>query len=166
MAEYKFTNSSAVLRISDGVFIPNDPANRDWQEYQSWLDAGNSPDTYVEPVASILKRIDAFRDKRLAAGFADTMTGKTWQCDDASIGRWTAISASAGLSLVMSVNPEPSFTLIPADNSLVTLTASETFALFNQRAMPWVSATTIYARQMKDNVVNGNPPADITAGWP
>ncbi len=49
---------------------------------------------------------------------------------------------------------------------MVTLTAAETFALFNQRVMPLVAATTIFARQMKDNVINGNPPDDITVGWP
>lgn len=33
-----------VKRLSDGVAIPPDPRNADWQEYQLWLAAGNEPD--------------------------------------------------------------------------------------------------------------------------
>lgn len=28
---------------SDGAWIPADPDNRDWQEYQQWLAEGNVP---------------------------------------------------------------------------------------------------------------------------
>lgn len=30
----------------DGAWIPADPANRDWLEYQEWLAAGNEPKPY------------------------------------------------------------------------------------------------------------------------
>ena len=33
-----------VVRIADNAHIPFDPANRDFIEYQAWLDAGNMPD--------------------------------------------------------------------------------------------------------------------------
>jgi hypothetical protein len=39
--------SEVVLRVADGLFIPPDPANRDRQEYESWLAAGNTPDPAV-----------------------------------------------------------------------------------------------------------------------
>ncbi len=40
-------NSSYVIRISDGAFIPNDSTNRDWLAYQTWLGLGNTPDPAI-----------------------------------------------------------------------------------------------------------------------
>jgi hypothetical protein len=115
-------------------------------------------------------QVDQFRDNRLAAGFADTGTGgtgKTWQCDPSSVGNWTALAAQAqpwALNLV--TTDAPSFQVWGTDNQIITLTAAQVYALFAQRVMPWVSATMAYARTMKTNIAAGNPPADITQGWP
>ena len=35
--------TTVILRIADGANIPNDPGNRDWIEYQTWLTQGNTP---------------------------------------------------------------------------------------------------------------------------
>jgi hypothetical protein len=52
MAEYQLTaTESSVIRTEDQASIPNDPANRDWVEYQQWLQDGGVPDPYVEPLA-------------------------------------------------------------------------------------------------------------------
>lgn len=51
MADYRLTSGTSVIRADDGASIPNDPANRDWAAYQSWLAAGNTPDAYAAPPA-------------------------------------------------------------------------------------------------------------------
>ena len=49
MADYQLTATEVVIRTEDGACIPNDPANRDWAEYQAWLADGGEPDPYVPP---------------------------------------------------------------------------------------------------------------------
>jgi hypothetical protein len=49
MADYQLTATDSIIRTEDGAWIPNDPANRDYQEYEVWLHAGGVPDPYVPP---------------------------------------------------------------------------------------------------------------------
>lgn len=41
---YRLTSGDAVVRLSDGASIPNDPCNADWIEYQAWRERGGTPD--------------------------------------------------------------------------------------------------------------------------
>lgn len=68
---YKLTRSGVIL--NDIILIPADPDNRDWQEYQEWLTAGNTPlpadpepDPAVEAAKAKLQEIDrkSIRDIR------------------------------------------------------------------------------------------------------
>lgn len=36
-------NPNVIIRLPDNAVIPNDPSNTDWQAYQEWLAAGNTP---------------------------------------------------------------------------------------------------------------------------
>lgn len=46
---YKMIDEISMIRISDGAFIPADPANTDYQDYLAWLSAGNTPEP-AEPI--------------------------------------------------------------------------------------------------------------------
>jgi hypothetical protein len=37
-----------IVRLSDGVFIPPDPANTDYALYLEWLKGGNIPESFDE----------------------------------------------------------------------------------------------------------------------
>ena len=45
----KVFESDSIQRLSDGAFIPADPANRDYAEYLSWVEAGNTPEEADAP---------------------------------------------------------------------------------------------------------------------
>jgi hypothetical protein len=46
---YQLTTGDTILRISDGAFIPQDPANTDYATYLEWVAAGNEPDPAPVP---------------------------------------------------------------------------------------------------------------------
>lgn len=54
---YSLTSGDCVLRTVDGALIPDDIDNRDWTAYQTWLNAGNTPDPApTAPIPNISKR--------------------------------------------------------------------------------------------------------------
>lgn len=110
--------------------------------------------------------VNAFRDGHLKAGYVDATTGKTYQCDPVSVTYWSALTIQANIAMIGNALPLPQFTIIAADNSEITLSATDCHALFSSRVMPWIQSVMFYARNMKNNILSGNPPADITAGWP
>jgi type 1 fimbria pilin len=45
------TGTTTVQRDADGAFIPDNAANIDWQTYQAWIAAGNTPTPAIAPIA-------------------------------------------------------------------------------------------------------------------
>jgi len=60
---YRLTSGTAVIRETDGAAIPADPANADYIAYQTWLAAGNTPDPYVAPPATVPLAVNAMQAK-------------------------------------------------------------------------------------------------------
>lgn len=50
---YKLTDHTSIIRLADNASIPNDPANRDYQEYLEWLAEGNTPQPAQTPAEII-----------------------------------------------------------------------------------------------------------------
>jgi len=48
---YQLTHSNMILRLSDELWIPPDPANTDYAAYLKWVAAGNTPEPAPEPPA-------------------------------------------------------------------------------------------------------------------
>ena len=46
---YQLTSGDCIKRLADNAFIPPDPANVDFVQYQAWLDEGNTPEPAPEP---------------------------------------------------------------------------------------------------------------------
>jgi hypothetical protein len=72
---YKLQSSGGVQRLADGVFIPPDPANSDWQAYQDWLAVGNTPEpidppTLAEARDSKRAEVDTWYAAQIANGIA------------------------------------------------------------------------------------------------
>lgn len=79
---YKLMKNGAVQRLSDKAIIQADDTNRDWQEYQAWVSAGNTAapaETADEAKSRVWEAIKAKRDAIKAGG---VKVGTKWYHSD------------------------------------------------------------------------------------
>jgi hypothetical protein len=111
-------NSTSVVRDADGACIPADPRNVDWQAYQAWVAAGNSPNPAPTPPApvptALLWQVEAVCN---AAPASLDFTPPTWVEVQAAV----AAQNNAALTAFFNVGMNP----IPADSkTLIALAAA------------------------------------------
>lgn len=96
--EYKIQKDGiGVIRLSDMTFIPENPANRDWQEYQKWVAAGNTPDPAFTPEELLVQASEkAAEEARIQAKAADiTAALPDWATVAAKFDQGTTALANA-----------------------------------------------------------------------
>lgn len=146
-----------------------------WRVRREYLIEDETPADYRETLCNAL---DAERDARIDAGF--TYSGWLFQSRPSDRENIAGAAQAAFMALANGADPmsyhwhgDPvnPFQWITADNSLVSMTAPEVIALFNQ-GVQFKSALTFYCRARKNWVLD---PArtvpelkgmDVTAGWP
>lgn len=60
---YMLTENQSVVRLSDGAIVPQDEQNVDWQKYQQWRQAGNSPAPFTPPTFGVPQEVSRFQGR-------------------------------------------------------------------------------------------------------
>lgn len=58
---YKHTDTTSIIRIFDGAFIPADERNSDYAAYLAWVEAGNKPEPADIPPVVIPQSVTRFQ---------------------------------------------------------------------------------------------------------
>jgi hypothetical protein len=123
---YQLTSGTSIIRESDGAWIPADPANSDYQTYEAWKLAGNTPDPVAGPT---LAQAQATKIAAIQAAWSSLeqsgipYLGKTIPTDP--------VSAERIAFAVLNATNNSSFTAtwLCSDGTTLSLTASQIIAL-------------------------------------
>jgi hypothetical protein len=154
-----------VMRLEDGSFIPSDPKNRDWQEYQVWLSKGNTPTperTLDEIKDRATTRITDARNTALASLTAP-FDGDDWDADEATSARVANALTMIREATELGMPGVP--TSIPwrtADNKDRTLTIDELRAM---GASVFLAQQTVWGKQaaLKNQIGAARTEAEVDA---
>ncbi len=113
-------NSTSVTRDADSATIPADPRNADWQTYQVWLAAGNTPTPAPTPPAPV--------PSCQLWQLQSVMTAAQWTAVGAAVAALNNPAVSAFFAHGTNVIPASSTTLLSL-GAAIGLTADQVTAL-------------------------------------
>lgn len=158
---YKFTQGTEVIRLADGAFIAADETNRDWQEYQAWVAAGNTPapaQSAAEIKAHKWDAIKAERDRRKAGG---VKVGAKWfHSDDGSL------IQQMGL-VMMGASIPANLQWKTMDGTFITMTQTLASQVFQAVAASDQAIFTAAETHRATMEASADPASyDYSTGWP
>lgn len=178
-------NSTSIVRLADGAFIPADPANSDYAAYLRWVEEGNEP---VQPVDERYYTVEvdgAVVEKPLAESKAlrkQELATIRWEKQSAGIVVNNHVFATDDQSKVnyvaatMQAQADPNYSVLwkakdmDGNPAFVTLSGTDILNITNA-GVEYIAACFVNEKAIADQIdaakkVSTMLAIDLTAGWP